>query len=400
MTKTRKLRLLCAIVLGGMAFALAYHGLVARIFAVGWPSNTFLFGPSIRFSDFYDIFLPLQGGDPLGRVQAIYFPFAYLTLVPIVGLPANAALAITFAVFAIGVFWWCWRALPELPPLRRAAVASATGFATYPFLICIDRANMEMIVALFVFGFLVALQRGRVMLGAALLAGAIAMKVYPGVFGVILLQRRQYRAAALCAVLTIAFTLLPAAFFPGGIAQSFETLNGNQQWFRDNFIFNPGRAYFSTSYWSVLKFGSRYVHADPQALLHALHGVYIALSAALFAVLGWHVWRREPVLWKQAALLCFAMLVLPEVSFDYRLIHVLGPLMLFLAAPPEQGRDDLFYTIGFGLLLIPKAYAPLGVETTIGVLINPALMTLMAAHIVWRRYGARPTIAAEAGTDA
>ena len=45
----------------------------------------------------------------------------------------------------------------------------------------------------------------------------------------------------------------------------------------------------------------------------------------------------------------FSMLLLPQLSGDYKLIHLFLPLFLFINAP---GRQDLFYALAFGLLLI------------------------------------------------
>lgn len=382
MTNSKKATLLTAIVLAGLVVAVCWHAFLHFAFDAGYPSNTFLYRPDHRFTDWYLTFLPVQEGSPLGR-ESIYFPFAYVPLMPLVGLSADAALALVVALFAIGTFGFCWHWLPFLPGTRRVAVAAVLAFATYPFLFMIDRANLEMFVALFVFGFFVCFAKERYHLSALFLAAAIATKLFPGVLGILLLHRRQYGAAALTATATAAMTLVPAAFFPGGIAANLNALAENQASFLDTFVYSPGTAYFSLSYYSLGKTLVRFFGGDVREIAEAVHGAYIVFSVAFFAVVGLHVYLRERVLWKQAALLCFVMLLLPEISYDYRLIHLLGPVMLFIVAPPA-GRDDWLYAIGFGLLLIPKAYAPIGFETTFGVALNPAIMTVMLAHLMWR----------------
>jgi hypothetical protein len=87
-------------------------------------------------------------------------------------------------------------------------------------------------------------------------------------------------------------------------------------------------------------------------------------------------------------------ILLPEVTFDYKLIHLLVPAVLFISTSPGKAGEDRLYMWLFGLLFIPKAYAPIGYETTIGVLLNPLLMTAMMGTIVWR--GIRRTPAPEA----
>jgi hypothetical protein len=48
-------------------------------------------------------------------------------------------------------------------------------------------------------------------------------------------------------------------------------------------------------------------------------------------------------------------LVLPQLSGDYKLIHLFIPLFLFFNAQ-KSSRLDWLYALMFGLLLIPKDY--------------------------------------------
>jgi hypothetical protein len=63
----------------------------------------------------------------------------------------------------------------------------------------------------------------------------------------------------------------------------------------------------------------------------------------------------EKVFWKSVALLTFAMLLLPNISADYKLLHILLPLFLFINSK-EVGKLDYFYLLMFAMLLIPKGY--------------------------------------------
>jgi hypothetical protein len=209
------------------------------------------------------------------------------------------------------------------------------------------------------------------------------MKLYPGVYGVLLLQRRQYKASALTAALTLVLTILAASTFPGGVSGSTQRLLGNLDFFKENYILSSGMIYFSSGYFSVLKLLLRIVDLDTPVIIENLRLPYTIFSISAFAAITVFILWTERILWKQACLLCFAMILFPEVSFDYRLAHILLPLALFIAAPPGNVRHDRLYAALFGLLLIPKAYAPLGFEVTLGVVVNPFLMTLMTAHILW-----------------
>jgi hypothetical protein len=374
---------LCSIVLLGLLASLSYHAFVGLALGAGYPSNTFLFKPELMFSDFYDLFKLVQQGSPLGSHAAVYFPFAYIPLYPLRWMSPDFAFATTVLLFSAGTFYFLWRKLGSLAPGRRLLAAAILTFTSYPFLFAITRGNLEMFVLLFAFAFMVLFERGKYWGAAVFLAFAASMKLYPGVYGVLLLQKRQYKASALTAAVALIVTLAAAAIFPGGIAGTMERLIGNLDNFKEHYVLSAGTIHFSSNYFAVLKLLVRIAGADVPAVMEALRVPYIVLCLTAFAGITVYILRIEQTLWKQAALLCCAMILLPEVSFDYRLAHILLPLALFVAAPAGDVRHDRFYVAVFGLLLIPKAYAPLGSEVTIGVLINPMLMTLMMAHIVW-----------------
>lgn len=383
MRASEKAWALCSIVLLGLLAAISYHTLVAWVFDAGYPSNTFLFRPNLHFSDFYDIFRPVQQGSPLGSKAAVYFPFAYVPLYPLIWMSPRAALLITISLFCGATFYFIWRKLDFLRPAGRGIAAAILTFASYPFLLAVTRGNLEMVVLIFLFGFIVMFERGKYLAAGAFLACATAMKLYPGVYGVLLLQRRQYKASALTAALTLIFTLGAASSFPGGIPGTAERLLTNLAFFKEHYILSAGTIYFSSGYFPVVKLLVRVAGYDVPLVLDTLRMPYAILSIAAFAAITAFILYTKPVLWKQACLLCFAMILLPEVPFDYRLTHILLPLALFVAAPPGNVRHDRFYALVFGLLLIPKAYAPIGFEVTLGVVVNPFLMTLMGAHILW-----------------
>jgi hypothetical protein len=75
----------------------------------------------------------------------------------------------------------------------------------------------------------------------------------------------------------------------------------------------------------------------------------IGLLVVLYVVLV------EKEMWRRTALLVFAMLLLPHISADYKLLHLYLPLFLFVNSASRSRLDHLFVVL-FGLLLIPKDY--------------------------------------------
>ncbi len=392
MHQAAKVRYVCGIVLGGLLAAVLFHG-IHRVLGAGYPLNSFLFRPEARFSDFYDIFRQVQAGDPLGSRLAVYFPFAYVPLHPLAALSPQAALRGVLLAFSAALFLFFRNALASSPPPARRAAALVLAFGTYPFLFCVDRANLEMIVLLFMLAFFALLGRGRYLLAGVMLACATAMKLYPGVFGVLLLARRRYAASAVTGVLTLLLTFASAAAFPGGLAGSVEALRANLRYFQEAYVLSPDAVQFGASWFSLLKLLFLALGEDVGAQARAALTPYTLFCLTTFALLAAFALFRERILWKQAYLMAFAAIALPEVSFDYKLIHLLPPLGLFLAAPPGAASDDRLYAVLFGLLLIPKAYPLMNAEIAAGVLLNPLLMLLLAGRIIWTGLRAAPAAA-------
>jgi uncharacterized membrane protein len=255
-----------------------------------------------------------------------------------------------------------------------------------------------MITFIFVVTFFALFQRGRYLTAGALLACATAMKLYPGVFGVLLLQRRQYKASALTAVMTLAVTLAAAASFPGGISGTFQKLSSNLEYFNNQYVLSLNASIFSSNYFAVLKIILAASGLNVTPWSQTLLLPYTLFCILVFAAVVIYILVREKVLWKQACLLTILVITLPTVSFDYKLIYLLLPLGLFVSAPQENAADDRLYGLLFGLSLIPKAYLPITGEVTLSVVLNPLLMTVMMGHIIWT--GLRPRLGSVTATHA
>jgi len=89
------------------------------------------------------------------------------------------------------------------------------------------------------------------------------------------------------------------------------------------------------------------------------------------------------------AVLVIAMLLLPQISADYKLINVFIPLFLFFNAS-SHSRLDWVYIVLFGLLLIPKDYYLLSkvisdagvADISISVIINFVILVALLLLII------------------
>jgi hypothetical protein len=126
--------------------------------------------------------------------------------------------------------------------------------------------------------------------------------------------------------------------------------------------------------------------------------IYIIMVCLLFLPVFVYILFIEKELWKTVALLTFSMLLLPNISADYKLLHIFLPIFLFINSK-ESSRLDLFYLLMFGLLMIQKNYFYLsGISSDAGwhdlstaVLVNIIVMLLtgcvimISGFIKWKR---------------
>ncbi|MGA2612732.1 MAG: glycosyltransferase family 87 protein [Spirochaetia bacterium] len=389
--------LVASIVLIGFVLSTVFHYVLGAYCTKGYPYSTFLFNPSDRFNDFNHVYEIVKGLTPYNSgywLISIYFPFAnaFFYLFSIVHYKY-----LSLCLF-IGIFVVCYALM-----MRRAFYNSlgrdvlfflVVGFVAYPFLFILDRANIEGYLFLCLLGFILLYRESRhEILSSFLLASAICMKLYPGVFLVLLLRDRKYRnilyTCAFCLILTIASLLL----FKGGAIANIKWLLDNLHAFGPFYSGLNGLQH-EASFYPIIKVASFLIQrmtggsklpfdqvglALDNVLLrpYSIACVIVFIGLSFFIVL-----RKDLRFWKSVALLCFSMILLPPVSFDYKLISLLIPLFFFLC---ESERKQYLYAILFALLLIPKDYFWLRGDISIAVVLNPLLMVTIAGMILFRR---------------
>lgn len=380
-----RVRAVCSVVILGLVIAALYH----QLFGHSFPSNTFLYDPNERYEDFHHINDFVRAGNPYGSDLCVYFPFAYVPLYALRPLGREASLWTFILASSAAMFAWMYSRLRALGPARAALASAGIVFLSYPYLFWADRANLESLVFVALAAFFTLLDR-RPRWAALALGAAAAIKLYPAVFGVLYLRKRDLRSAALAAVSALVLSVVPAALYPGGLRISIALLLKYLLNFKHYYILKSAGLHYSHSYYSWMKLvawfglGWRWSPDD----LQPLQRYYTLGSLVLFALVVVYVLRIDAVRWRQVALLTFVTLLLPQVSFDYKLIHLFFPLALFLErndpAPTDRRNAELF-----GLLLIPKAYGVVHGTVTGSVLLTPVLMTAFAAMIVAQGFSDR-----------
>ena len=74
-------------------------------------------------------------------------------------------------------------------------------------------------------------------------------------------------------------------------------------------------------------------------------------------------------------------ILLPHVSFDYKLLTLMIAIILFINSSDKE-KNSRFYAIAFAILIIPNSYFYFANDISIGVIINPIIMLLITYKIL------------------
>jgi len=91
----------------------------------------------------------------------------------------------------------------------------------------------------------------------------------------------------------------------------------------------------------------------------------------------------ERQVWRKLFLIVAMILLLPIVSYSYKMLYVFLPLAMWINTPSQ--RDDIWYLTCYALLLIPKNYfwvLLLGKELSMNEFLNTGILCIIAISIM------------------
>ncbi|MDD2774048.1 MAG: glycosyltransferase 87 family protein [Elusimicrobiales bacterium] len=399
--KTRRLNLIALITLAGFVLSFLYYYL-----RLSPPQpQSFLFPPSDRFGDF-SVLLAASAKPYASTASGCnHFPFLLrfcwlFSLLP--RMLSRWIWLLSFAGFGLAALYKGFKTGNKISDWTNTLIIF---FLSYPVLFAVDRGNFETFVFMCVYLFAVSLYRGKRGLAALFLALAVALKPFPAVFLGLLLAEGEYdcawRAVLGAALLTFACYLSYSGDVFETIIRHFYILRYYDYW---STYCDVGLAFGHSLFGAAkaLLFGIQPALLAQPGFAAAFKPVYGALAFVSGAGLMWFTYRRRATLafWEKLALYVCAMNLLPFVSSDYKLLHLLLPLVFFVNEP-ETGRYDVLYAVLFGLLLVPKSFFHYSVHDILfsyreGVVLNPLLMLTLAIAIIHGQF-ARPACASNGG---
>ena len=288
----------------------------------------------------------------------------------------------------IAAFWlvmYRYVAKLGLEKMEAAAYTIILILFCYPVLFCLDRGNLEGLVLLSSLGFAFSLQDDKPFRAGALLSMGIAMKGYPCLFAILFFRKPQYSAFTFTVLSSIACLIIPALFFPNSLIDSFQHISAHQRDYHLVYGMTDVGIGYGVSLFSWLKmFWQVWTPADPIDV-ESLYFIYGPIAAACTVLLCFIAANRDIPLWRAALFIFVPLLVLPEVSFDYKIVQVFVPLILFIGSKEIDTNFKLWI---FGLILVPKSYFVLwqgehGDFATANAFLTPLLLIILLAVCLW-----------------
>lgn len=380
MTKLQKIDIISIIIIAGFAFAVFYHYVLGTYMGLPYPYSTFLFRPNDKFMDFFNL-----SGSPYinGKLFLIQFPFGQRLSQFFTIFPPNVGFVVFITIFFSFFLYINYANLNTSIKEQTIKNVFVFSFLTYPFLFIVDRANIEVFVFIFLYLFIFFYRKQKTIISIIFLSCAIAMKLFPAVFLILLLSDKKYKEAIYTILLVMIISICGYLSYDGNLIENIRSHLAGLNFYGMVYSIGNEGLYFGNSLWGPVKLmiiGSG-IKCTP-ALATKVYSISVLI---LFAFISAYIIFKEKIFWKKIALLVFSMNLFPFVSADYKLIHLFLPLFLFINND-NKDRFDWLYSILFGLLLIPKAYVYYRVnpEITSSIIISPLLMAFFTIMIAFQ----------------
>lgn len=400
MDKEKKINLLTTIILIGFVFGIIYHYIWKFYFGSYQALSTFLFPTNGSFCDFWGSFeyikdlKPYQGDAGL---WVTYFPVAYIFTIPFAFIKN---LMISYLIYIMPFISYLiymniknfnCKTFSKIQNFQNIFILT---FMTYPFLYSLDKGNFDMFMFVILGLFVYAFKKEKYLLAAILLTIENSIKPFTFLFLVLFLIKKRYKEFFLSLILTIILILGGFLIFPDNYLSQVINFLATMMFFKDRYALNIKEdfgMYYASSLFMVLKLIFCKLTLKPIISTVLLTKIYDCFCYVITAVTIFFV-CIEKTYWKQLTLLICNFLLLPYITYDYKLMFLLIPIWLFVNTK-EKTKFDLAYTICFALLFIPKHILIMQPQLSptmakyfsLSIIINPVIMIILTLLIIYER---------------
>lgn len=213
-----------------------------------------------------------------------------------------------------------------------------------PFLYQFERANIIFLALVFTMFFMVGKDsENKIIREISYISLAIAagVKLYPAIFGLLLIKERKYKEAVRLIIYGVLALFVPFLFF-GGIRNAFPTFLHNLT--GASGVISMTRIGCQLDYSTM--FGVIFSWTGGRQIF--FRGVFWGLTvvSGLWAIIG------LKSSWKTVLLMTCLLIGIPSISYIYTAIFMIIPIIAFLDSRDKSGKD-IVYLFGMLLTVIP-----------------------------------------------
>jgi len=255
MQKFKKISISSLIILIGFSISVGFHYIKGIYLGYGYPYNTFLFIPSARFGDFFNIFkIPKSPYSLPNDILWPLFPFA-VWINKLFSSIGNETLSfIIFITISISfLFYVCYINLKTKNLIANIRNIFIFIFLSYPVIFTLDRANFEIFVFIFTYFFIMLYYKNKSLFANIFLIFAICMKLFPAVFLLLYIIDKKFREASIVIISSVVITLTSYALFPGGLLYNISTHLKSLELYNKSYAIGDAGLQMGNSLWGVVK---------------------------------------------------------------------------------------------------------------------------------------------------
>ena len=335
----------------------------------GTQRYLFDFGGGDLFADFFNLIRHVVDKDPYfagsESMCHVYLPFVYLFFYPLSKVDDFSMnqsyeaflekchtselgsialvffLSLSMVLFAHSLLCLCDR-------YKTRKLVLVPILISFVILHILQRANVILIAAAFLNYFLSCYDSENKwfrLFATVSLVFVSVMKIYPVLFGILYLQKKQWKEIFIAFILGLLLTFLPFLYFKHGfsnIPQLFSNLKG--------FSNITGTFHIKYPVYRICRF---ITHNEVLAWRLGSIGRYFTVFLSLLAVVCAFFDKDT---FKKTLLIVLSVLYLPQTSFVYCIIYIMPEIILFFSRETKHSQKNIFIFLYFLLILIPLRF--------------------------------------------
>lgn len=247
-----------------------------------------------------------------------------------------------------------------------AAIISFLAIISYPVMFCLERGNILILSVVFAMFFIFFKDSPNPIIremSYIALACSAGIKLYPAVFGLILIIEKKYKEAVRLMIYGVIIVVFPIIFFIDDFGAKTAAVSSllnisaanvaNEETASVLMKILKNLLSFATNKKSSLNFSSvsvqNFIYMLRPANANSIAKSVCAITEGIALVCAFATRSN----WKRVFLLCYLMLNIPSASNSYALSFLLIPFIMFLFGNEERKKSDRFFIGAFAILLTP-----------------------------------------------